>query len=493
MKLLLLLLLTAPLAAQLPIVNAANGSTTNFAPGSLILVASNTAPTLTLAPSTNIPIITAVSQGLYMARLPADLPLGPASINGVSIIIVPTSFGIFTGPISAGVAVFLSGSLSASTITIQPGPHFAQKNNGPLAGLTQPVHPGDYLTVYGTGLGQTPMNQVSVAAAGLPVTVTYAGPAPGQPGVDQINVHIPATFNAPDSCYDAFAVTVADVTITPLGLPFTQSAATCPSPVGFDQTELSQIDAGSQPPYVSLSLGSAIRPAIPQDGVGTGFTRGEYTSSLLVNSGFPQPLNLADSVFYSCQLQQFGTTGGYLAQLYPNISMAMGSDTIHFGPGVPGPPLPAAVPTPDTLPPSIFLPGTWQLTATQFSQPLNLPPVIQLQNFAALQSIDSTHDLTITWNPTGYSNSDVLTLTLATPPSEWFTSSNSICHARAAAGSLTIPSAQLRAIPTSATLTASISPHPGQTPNFRLPQPDGSTLPLQVNYYFSETFPVTLH
>jgi hypothetical protein len=171
----------------------------------------------------------------------------------------------------------------------------------------------------------------------------------------------------------------------------------------------------------------------------------------------------------------------------------MGIASIPIGPGVPSPSLPIAVPTPDVLPPSIFQPGTWQLTAPNFSQPIQIAPPIQLQNFASLQSVDTTHDLTITWNSAGYSASDVVTLSIAALTNPFFTSVSAVCNARATSGSVTIPAAQLQLIPASSNLTATVSSHPDQTPNFRLPQPDGSTLPLQLTYSFSESFPVTLH
>jgi hypothetical protein len=75
----------------------------------------------------------------------------------------------------------------------------------------------------------------------------------------------------------------------------------------------------------------------------------------------------------------------------------------------------------------------------------------------------------------------------------WFISSNSLCNARASDGFLTVPTAQLQAIPKAVTLTVGVAPHPDRNFSFRLPQTDGSTLPLQVLYSFSETFPVTLH
>jgi uncharacterized protein (TIGR03437 family) len=493
-----LFLLTSPVYAQLLIANAADGTSTAFAPGSLILFAIQgttdlSTATLTIEPSTTIPALNMLPTGIALARLPANLPVGTASlhatVNGVTtpslpITVVPTSFGIFTGPISAGLLEENFGLQSSEMIFLNPGPHFAQKNNGPLVGLTQPAHPGDYLTIYGTGLGNVTPDQVVVSIAGLPVTVTYAGPAPGQPGVDQINVYLPPGFAAPDSCSDAFIVTVAGTQISPKALSYTQTAASCPSPIGFNATELTAIDAGSQVPYVQLSLTSGIMPS-----TSPGFTRAEFALALQLNSSEAiSPLTLADSVLDSCQSPQAGGTFGILAGPYPGLTLSMGASSIPVGQPI-APPV--AVPTPDALPPSIFQPGTWQLSAPNFSQPLQLPPTIQLQNFAALQSIDTTRDLTITWNPSGYSKSDLLLLNLAAATSPWFTSSSIFCHAAAATGSLTIPAAQLQAIPKSANLSTFITS--SQTPNFRLPQPDGSTQPLQVTYNFWETFPITLH
>ncbi len=65
------------------------------------------------------------------------------------------------------------------------------------------------------------------------------------------------------------------------------------------------------------------------------------------------------------------------------------------------------------------------------------------------------------------------------------------CRAPAAAGSVVIPASFLSLALD--TLIATVSPHTDQTSTFRLPQPDGSTLPLQFSYSFSETVPVALH
>jgi uncharacterized protein (TIGR03437 family) len=325
-RLVILFLLTLPLRAQLFLANAADGSLANFAPGSLVLVADiavqdPTTATFTISPSITVPVSTKISNGIGLARLPANLPLGPASatltINGVttepvSFNVVSTGFAIFTGPISAGLlgGVLNGGAQTgASFFVFNPGLHFAYRNNGPFAGLAQPAHPGDYLTIYGTGLGNATPDQVVVTIAGLPVTVTYAGPAPEQPGVDQINVHVPPGLPLPDSCSDAFTVTIAGTPIAPKGIAYTQSATSCPSQTGFNVTELAAIDGGTQVPYVNLSLISSIAP-----GAQTGFTRSDSTLSVQLNSSEAiVPLTFADSVLYSCQMPEPGYLNGILA------------------------------------------------------------------------------------------------------------------------------------------------------------------------------------
>jgi uncharacterized protein (TIGR03437 family) len=99
---------------------------------------------------------------------------------------------------------------------------FQSGTAGPLAGIptvikasnqqlvtpSNPIHPRDVLTIYATGLGATvpvvaagypgPSEPPAVAAVspdvrlgGIPLAVSYAGLAPGEVGVYQINVQAP--------------------------------------------------------------------------------------------------------------------------------------------------------------------------------------------------------------------------------------------------------------------------------------------------------------
>jgi uncharacterized protein (TIGR03437 family) len=71
---------------------------------------------------------------------------------------------------------------------------------GTVVSTTQPLHAGDYLTFFLTGLGATTTEnglqharaQPAVTVGSKTCAVSYAGRAPTMPGVDQINCVVPA-------------------------------------------------------------------------------------------------------------------------------------------------------------------------------------------------------------------------------------------------------------------------------------------------------------
>jgi uncharacterized protein (TIGR03437 family) len=75
-----------------------------------------------------------------------------------------------------------------------------------LAGTTRPLHAGDSITLFLTGLGRKAQTYadgappkvaspalatIQVLVAGLPAQVLYAGIQPQSPGLDQINLVLP--------------------------------------------------------------------------------------------------------------------------------------------------------------------------------------------------------------------------------------------------------------------------------------------------------------
>lgn len=67
-------------------------------------------------------------------------------------------------------------------------------SNGMPVSSSNPLHAGDYLELFLTGLGASTEAQVTVAGSSCPVS--YAGPAPGFVGLNQINCQVPAGLTA---------------------------------------------------------------------------------------------------------------------------------------------------------------------------------------------------------------------------------------------------------------------------------------------------------
>ncbi len=198
------------------VVSAADGKSP-AAPGGLITVfGSNLSPT-NLATS-QIPVPTALANSCITVN-GQPIPLifvSPAQVNaqmpfqavGNETVVVHTpggtsgNFNLTVQPTAP--AVFLSGVAGPETNL----PTIIRAANGLLATDSNPIHSNDVLVIYVTGLGQTnpagltgypaPGNPLSsaltpttVTLGGTALAVSYAGLAPGEVGVYQINVTVP--------------------------------------------------------------------------------------------------------------------------------------------------------------------------------------------------------------------------------------------------------------------------------------------------------------
>ena len=86
------------------------------------------------------------------------------------------------------------------------GPASAENasNNYALVTASAPLHAGDFVALFLTGLGATTNRdgldwanqQPAVTIAGHPCAVSYAGRAPGYRGLDQINCQVPSGLTA---------------------------------------------------------------------------------------------------------------------------------------------------------------------------------------------------------------------------------------------------------------------------------------------------------
>lgn len=198
------------------VVSAAD-SKSPAAPGGLITVyGTNLSPTNQA--TSQIPVPTALANSCITVN-GQPIPLifvSPTQVNaqmpfqavGAETVVVHTpggtsdNFNLIVQPNSP--AVFLSGVAGPVTNL----PTIIRLANNLLVTDSNPVHPGDSLVIYLTGLGQTnpagttgfpapgsplasALTATAVTLGGMNLPLTYAGLAPGEVGVYQINLNVP--------------------------------------------------------------------------------------------------------------------------------------------------------------------------------------------------------------------------------------------------------------------------------------------------------------
>ena len=200
--------------------NLADGGA--VAPGSLIAITGSGFSTATVA-SGSLPL-PATLGGICATVNSIPLPLLqvspteidaqlPYEVTGAANLVVDTPGGK-TAPFTVTVpptaaAVFQNGQAGGSSGL----PLIYRAANNQLVDFTNPVHAGDVLVIYATGLGQTSPAAVSGAAApakpiesalvlpavslgATPLSVEYAGLVPGWVGYYQINVAVPRSIKS---------------------------------------------------------------------------------------------------------------------------------------------------------------------------------------------------------------------------------------------------------------------------------------------------------
>jgi uncharacterized protein (TIGR03437 family) len=200
------------------VVNAADGKLP-VAPGGLISVYGQQMAPVNLA-TKEIPLPTALAEScltvngvavpvLFVSSQQINGQL-PFNVDGNAQMTLRTPGGISDNfnfsILSAAPAVFRSGTAgpqtSLATIT--------RSDNGELITPTNPVHPGDTIVIWATGLGRTSpaidsgmpapsdplpyaVIQPSVLLGGVALDVQYAGLVPGSVGLYQINATVPGS------------------------------------------------------------------------------------------------------------------------------------------------------------------------------------------------------------------------------------------------------------------------------------------------------------
>jgi len=198
------------------VVNAAD-FTEPVAPGGLISVMGSQMSSISMA-AQQIPLPTALGEACVTVNgVPAPILFVsgnqinaqlPANVSGNATMTLRTPGGIsdnfYFSVQPTAPAIFQSGTAGPMTGL----PVIIRADDNQLVTPTNPIHPGDTITIYATGLGSTmpPVDagmappsdplataviQPSVTLGGVPLNVLYAGLAPGEVGVYLINVAVP--------------------------------------------------------------------------------------------------------------------------------------------------------------------------------------------------------------------------------------------------------------------------------------------------------------
>lgn len=164
--------------------------------------------------------------------LPSSVPVGRVNLtvnyNGAAslptlIQVVNSAFGIFTANYGSGPAAVIDLNTPDPVVT-----------------AANPAHPGDFLALFGTGLGPVtvPDNQapgpvsppgisVSVTVAGQTIVSLYAGRSPEFPAEDQINFQLPASGMIAPGCSVPIVVQVNGVASNSATMAIANGGSSC--------------------------------------------------------------------------------------------------------------------------------------------------------------------------------------------------------------------------------------------------------------------------
>jgi len=181
--------LASEVAAGATIVNSATMATGPIAPGEIITIfGSGFDPKQTqLLFGSESATIFYTGSGQINALAPADL--SPGSITDISIIVDGAKAAdVLSQVVSAAPGIFTTGNGTGQAAAVN--------QDGTLNSESNPAARGSIVSLYATGQGQS-ASTVSLKIGLYAAQVLYAGPAPGFPGLMQINAQVPGGFLPP--------------------------------------------------------------------------------------------------------------------------------------------------------------------------------------------------------------------------------------------------------------------------------------------------------
>ncbi|HEX4274078.1 MAG TPA: hypothetical protein VHZ74_01925 [Bryobacteraceae bacterium] len=472
----------ANLGATPGLLAAGSIATVNFSSPASSIPASATVSILPAASTTPIPAqVLSVAPFTITFVVPLNTPSGDAEViykpgnqatQWSRISIVPASLSLFgTAP---------AGPLLAQNI--QPD------GTATLNGLATPAQPGQAVVLWGTGLGATPQSAIGVTLGGVAQTVLYAGAAPGQPGLNQINFQIaPGT---PDGCYVPLTIAYGTRALISF-LSKTSDGLPCRHPFDFSLDAMKLLDSGGSIQTAELTLSTAIQ-APSSD-------RASYAENAQVLFPSLAAADMAAFFTFPNPTQSCSTSSGSSGTIFASLfdPAAIGPSTLNNGASTLTLPW-ASPPSPDSplsaLPPPVLAGGKWTWTVsagTVFptsSLGFTLPPPVQISGGAPL-TFDRTRNQTVSWDGSGFDSAATARLSLiASYPGTPILS----CTVPAQAGTITLPSNLLVQFNAGAigSLSLSVSENGPGLPDSQFNASAGSPLLMIVRWAASDSRPV---
>ncbi len=204
--------------------------------------------------------------------LPSAVPAGPAELT--------VSYdGAASDPVAIEIVEANPGLFSISQDGSGPGvvQNYESPGSTPLNSLTQPAVPGQYLILWGTGLGAIAGDDNAPPIGDLRDDVTvqigeqfvvpaaYAGRAPGFPGVDQINVMLPDDERLVEGCYVPLGIFAGGASAGRVSASISRTPGLCEHPFGLAADKLRELDAGGTATIVALNIVDIEFPPFPGD------------------------------------------------------------------------------------------------------------------------------------------------------------------------------------------------------------------------------------